>query len=103
MAEGKGYEVAHRREGLQHLQRIRSRVAAEALARQRAIVERLAHPELGPIAQRTLDAIQSGQSAACETVLRNIVCGVDAACQALGLDTQEGVVSGVLPIRGIGG
>jgi hypothetical protein len=36
-------------------------------------------------------------------VLEHISTAVEFACGVLGLDTQKGVVRGVLPVRGIGG
>jgi hypothetical protein len=97
----------HHLEALQHLIRIRARVANDAVAQQLAINKRLAGNvhQLDDIGQKVLDAIMANQTEphrSHEIVFSKISLAVEAACQGLGLDLQKGVVRGVLPIRGLG-
>jgi hypothetical protein len=93
------------REAREHLVRIQARVAEDATAQQRALSERISNSRLGDSAQRILDATLAYQAESnpyCEDVLASVARAVDAACRALGLDLQKGVVRGVLPARGVG-
>jgi len=95
----------HDREAREHLLRIRARLAEDAISKQRLLTERLANTRLGDLGQRALAALLAQQLEAnpyCELVLASIARGVDAACDALGLDLQKGIVRGVLPVRGLG-
>ncbi len=78
----------------------------EAIERQRAINEKIAGNEkLADIGLKVLDATltnQTDHNPYSAVVLREIVRGVDAACEALGYDLGKGVIPGVLPIRGLG-
>jgi hypothetical protein len=93
-------------EAREHLLRIKARVAEQAVERQRAINEKIAgNANLADIGHKVLDAtlaIQMEHLPDSEIVLRQIVRGVDAACQALKFDLGKGVIPGVLPIRGLG-
>jgi hypothetical protein len=96
---------AHNLEAREHLVRIQARMAADAVSRQRELTERLANTRVSDLGQSTLAAIlaeQGEHNPYCEPVLASINRGVDAACHALGLDLQNGVVTGVLPRRGLG-
>jgi hypothetical protein len=97
---------AHNLEAREHLLRVQARVAEEAVAQQRVITEKIANnAQLADIGQKVLDATlayQTERNPFCETVLAHIARAVEAACQALGLDLQKGVVHGVLPMRGLG-
>jgi hypothetical protein len=76
-------------EAEEHLLRIKARVAEEAIERQRAINEKIVGNEkLADIGLKVLDATltaQTDHNPYSEVVLRAIVRGVDAACEALGL------------------
>jgi len=92
-------------EAREHLLRIQASLAADAVLQQRALTEKLANTSLSDLGQRALDATVASQGAQypdCQAVLECIARGVDAACRALGLDIQQGIVRGVMPIRGLG-
>jgi hypothetical protein len=93
-------------EAEEHLLRIKARVAEEAIERQRAINEKIVcNEKLADIGLKVLDATltaQTDHNPYSAVVLRAIVRGVDAACEALGFDLGKGIISGVLPIRGLG-
>jgi hypothetical protein len=93
-------------EAQEHLLRIQARMADEAIERQRAINEKVAGNEkLADIGLKILDAtltVQKDHNPGSAVVLRHIVRGVEAACEALGFDLGKGVIPGVLPIRGLG-
>ena len=93
-------------EAERHLLRIKARVAEEAAERQRVINEKIVGNEkLADIGHKILDATLTAQTEHnpyCAVVLRAIVRGVDSACEALGFNLGKGVISSVLPIRGLG-
>src|SRR6266446_4862571 len=96
---------AHHSEAREHLVRIQARIAEDAVSKQRLITEKLTNTRLGELGQRALTALLAEQlepNPYCEAVLASIARGVDAACDALGLDLQKGIVRGVLPVRGLG-
>jgi hypothetical protein len=96
----------HHHEAREHLLRIQRRVGDEASAQQAAINEKIANNvALADLGHRILDATlanQISQNPFSEVVLGQIVRAVEAACEALNLDLQKGVVPGVFPVRGLG-
>jgi len=93
---------AHHSEAREHLVRIQARIAEDAVSKQRLITEKLTNTRLGELGQRALTALLAEQlepNPYCEAVLASIARGVDAACDALGLDL---IVAERIPSRGLG-
>jgi hypothetical protein len=91
----------HHQEAAEHLIRIQNRIDASGEFRadlRSALEARFGKDPLGSINPNA-----GVHDPANHSVLEHISTAVEFACGVLGLDTQKGVVRGVLPVRGIGG
>jgi hypothetical protein len=91
----------HHQEAAEHLVRIQNRI--DASGEFRADLRSALEARFGTDVLRRINPNVGVHDPGNHDVLEHISTAVEFACGVLGLDTQKGVVRGVLPVRGIGG